>query len=429
MNTTGEGFSWGTTSASTQVEGVAPAADWSRWERDRVVPASADGNGFATNFVDDLGLIASLGVTDVRITIEWARVEPFQGKVHTDALDRYTDMIAHARSVGLTPWLTLVNTTLPGWFSEDGGGFADERGREYHWMRHVDRCAERFAELAHGWTPIEDPVGLAMRAYSLASRPPGQRTDTAHGRLRHLEMTEGALLADHLAARHLGAGGALTMSSRNTPTIFAVVDDPTSDLEADAADRHVRWWAAMVFDSWASMALDGELVLPDRRGRHDSAWIGDFDIIGIGFDHPIGIDAHGNLRSYPPTDTGHRSDSGFVPRPEELGIQLRRLADRFGSRPLAITSNGVSVTDDDRRVQVLSETLDVVRSARADGIELVGYFHDTAIDGYEWRAGFETQRGLITRDRTPKQSAHLYADTIAAARPNLRNRGLGHSAD
>ena len=95
-------FMWGVTSSSVQVEGVHPAADWSHWERDKTAPESSDGNGFATNFHDDLALIASLGVTDVRLTIEWARVEPVEGKIDGETLERYADVVGHAASLGLT---------------------------------------------------------------------------------------------------------------------------------------------------------------------------------------------------------------------------------------------------------------------------------------------------------------------------------------
>ncbi len=103
---------WGVTMSSMQTEGVHPSADWSRWERDKTAPDSSDGNGFATNFHDDLSLIASIGVTDVRLGIEWARIEPVEGKIDSEALDRYGDMVAHARSVGVRPWLTLHSTSL-----------------------------------------------------------------------------------------------------------------------------------------------------------------------------------------------------------------------------------------------------------------------------------------------------------------------------
>ncbi|NEP28248.1 MAG: hypothetical protein F6K49_42185, partial [Moorea sp. SIO3I6] len=58
---------------------------------------------------------------------------------------------------------------MPGWFGDDSGSFGDERAREYSWLRHVDRCAERFGDVVQGWTPIEDPIGWALRGYSLGS--------------------------------------------------------------------------------------------------------------------------------------------------------------------------------------------------------------------------------------------------------------------
>ena len=407
-------FMWGVTSSSVQTEGVHPAADWSRWEQDKTVPSSSDGNGFSTNFHDDLALIASLGATDVRLTIEWARIEPLEGKVDAEALDRYGDIVEHACSVGLRPWLTLHNTSLPGWFSEDTKGFADERGRDYHWLRQVDRCAERFGDTAAGWTPIEDPVGWAIRGYGLGSRPPGRRSSSEIGLLGLYEAIEGALLADHLAARHLRSGGSTTMAVRGAPTIFTAVDDERSSLEVEAARTHVRWWAAVLFDSWVNMCANGEMVVPERRAQHDLEWVDDFDIVGLAFDHPISVDHEGKMRPYPAS--APRSDSGFAPLPEELGVQLHRLSERLET-PLAVAANGVSTTNDDWRSELLEETLDIVDQATADGVNLVGYFHDTAIDGYEWRAGFQTERGLITRDRSIKPSGQLFRDRAAAHSP------------
>ena len=47
---------WGTGASSTQTEGAAPRADWARWEAMGRVPASGDGNGFATHYRDDPAL-------------------------------------------------------------------------------------------------------------------------------------------------------------------------------------------------------------------------------------------------------------------------------------------------------------------------------------------------------------------------------------
>ncbi|NNE72467.1 MAG: glycoside hydrolase family 1 protein, partial [Acidimicrobiales bacterium] len=168
-------FRWGVGSSALGGEGVAPAADWARWEELGKAERSADGNGFATNYADDFIAFAELGLTEVRVTVEWARIEPRPGEVSGDAVDHYQAVFRAADDAGLRPWATLAHTTLPGWFHDDQQGFRDGRGITYHWARHVDRVAEALDGLAAGWTPIEDPIGMAMRGYLLASRPPGRR--------------------------------------------------------------------------------------------------------------------------------------------------------------------------------------------------------------------------------------------------------------
>lgn len=385
-------FAWGTTSSSVQSEGVSRAADWWAWERDGDAPTSSDGSGFGVDFRDDLALVAELGCNAVRLTVEWARIEPVPDKVDRAVLDFYADVIDHARAVGLAPWVTLHSTSLPGWFAEDEGGFRDERAREYWWTRHVDRCAERFGASPVGWTPIEDPIGWAVRGYHLANRPPGLNDPTL---LR--DAVAGALEADHRAAQLLAAGGARTMAVRGVPTIFE---------HGPQAESTSRFWAGLLFDTWIDVLDSGELHVPDRAIAIRERWVDDFDHIGLVFDNPIGIDREGRLHAYP--ESARTADSGFAPLPEELGVLVHRVAERLPDRSLVIAGNGVSTRDDEWREGLLRETLDVVQQLVDDGINLHGYFHDTAIDGYEWRAGFETQRGLIDRDRSIKDSGQFF---------------------
>lgn len=379
-----------------QAEGVAPSADWSAWERDGSAPKSGEGSGFRFDFRDDLALLAELGTNAIRFTVEWARVEPTPGKVDNSVLDFYADVMGTARDLGIAPWVTLHSTSLPGWFNEDERGYRDANSREYFWIRHVDRCAERFGSLAAGWTPIDDPIGWALRGFHLANRPPGLNDPEL---LR--DAVAGALEADHTAAQLLRAGGAKTMAVRGVPTIFGV---------GPQADQNVRWWASFLFDTWIDVLDSGELVVPDRAIAIRERWVDDFDYIGLTFDNPIGVDREGRMHSYP--ESARRADSGFAPLPEELGVLLHRIAERLPERQLVVAGNGVSTADDEWREEVLRETLGVVEQVVGDGINLAGYFHDTAIDGYEWRAGFQTRRGLIDRDRDIKESGRFFQDFI-----------------
>lgn len=357
---------------------------------------SHDGAGLGVDFADDFRLFAEMGLTDVRFTVEWARIEPAPGKIDSGAIDRYTDMVRAARDAGLAPWITLHSTTLPGWFNEDEHGFRDNKMITRHWMPHVDRCADAFGTVAEGFTPIDDPVGWALRAYHLGNRPPGLTNPIL---LR--DAVAGALKADHQAAQLLAGFGLTTMAVRGVPTIFSL--DP-------AAKPHVNWWASFLFDTWINALGSGELAVPNRRVEMHEAWTEDFDLVGLSFDHPIALDGTGALSPYP--RTARRSDTGFAPLPEELAVLLERVSERLPERDLVIAANGVSTKDDEWREQLLRETIDNVEAMADGGVRLRGYFHDTGIDGYEFRSGFETQRGLVNRDRTVKESGNWLSSII-----------------
>jgi beta-glucosidase len=137
---------WGTGASATQCEGAAPASDWWDWERAGHAPLSGDGNAFTTRYSEDFRLLASLGLRHHRLTIDWARVEPEQGRHDQAAVARYRDMLTSAREAGVQAWVCLHHFTLPRWFAE-AGGFLAERNLGEFWARHVDFVAETFGDL------------------------------------------------------------------------------------------------------------------------------------------------------------------------------------------------------------------------------------------------------------------------------------------
>ncbi len=393
-------FIWGVTTSSLASEGVAPTADWSAWERTDRVPPSLDGNGYATNHRDDHRLLAGLGCSDIRITVEWARLEPEPGRWSSEAVESYRDILTSARSAGLRPWVTLHHGTLPGWFSDDEGGFAELTNVERIWARHVDRCAETFEDLAGGWSPIEDPVGWAIRGYQLGTRPPG-RTEPDAAR----DAITGALEAAFTAWRLLRSGSAPVMGVFGTPTVRR------ADADSSAQARFVD---DLLWRSWTSCIGEGRLQLPWRAPVERPELVGAFDLIGVVYHHPIGVDVAGQFRSWP---EGDRSDgTGFAPNAEELGEVVHRAYDATG-RPVVVAGNGVTTDDEDWRDELLRETVRQMGLARKDGVDLRGYFHDTGIDGYDGERGFRGRRGLLDRDRRRKTAADRFASAAAAGSP------------
>jgi hypothetical protein len=62
-----------------------------------------------------LDLVPTLGFEGIRLSVEWARVEPRRGEVDAVALARYADVVRYARSLGLGVTITVVDAAWPAW--------------------------------------------------------------------------------------------------------------------------------------------------------------------------------------------------------------------------------------------------------------------------------------------------------------------------
>jgi beta-glucosidase len=98
--------------------------------------------------------------------------------------------------------------------------------------------------------------------------------------------------------------------------------------------------------------------------------------------------------------------------PEALAAVLRVIAHET-DKPILITENGVPIDNDEERVEHIGRALAALHQCIQDGIAVLGYFHWSAFDNFEWYFGYSKTFGLIAVDRqtmvrTPKASAHYY---------------------
>lgn len=389
-------FWWGTGASSTQCEGAAPASDWFREEQRGTYPRSGDGNGFATRYAEDFALYAAHGLTHHRLSIEWARIEPEEGRRDPAAVEHYRAVLQAARDAGVSPWVCLHHFTLPGWFTERGeGAFRDDRARSYYWARHVAFCAETFGDLVFGWKPINEPFAYAAASYLLGDFPP-RRTDPG----QMLEAYRGVLLAQRDAWRELRGGGAPVATIHNLSPLFPVDD-------SIPAERNTRAIDDLMWQAWMRADRDGVLALPGSAVEEVADLRECCDLIGFSY-----YSAHAVTRElgFAPYPSGARAGAlGYAPWSEGLGIVLRRLDEELPGRPLLICEHGVGTDDDEWRGAILRESLAVVDDAIADGVDVRGFFHWTGVDNYEWTYGYDVPFGIFDRDRQPRPSAEIVA--------------------
>ncbi|HNT04789.1 MAG TPA: family 1 glycosylhydrolase, partial [Anaerolineae bacterium] len=88
-----EGFLWGSATAAHQVEGQPAQSDWWTWEQ---IPGKIrDGNTaeracewWAGRYAQDLDLAQSMGHNALRLSVDWARLEPQEGQWDQSAIER-----------------------------------------------------------------------------------------------------------------------------------------------------------------------------------------------------------------------------------------------------------------------------------------------------------------------------------------------------
>jgi beta-glucosidase len=381
-----EGFLWGAATAPYQVEGNNVNSDF--WARERTRPGmerSGDACDSYHRFDEDMRLLAEAGLNAYRFGVEWARVEPDPGHVSRAELAHYRRMIDTAVGYGLTPVVTLHHFTSPRWFDEEGG-----------WLG--ERAIGRFRAYVEAVTGILDGVEwvCTMNEPNMLAL-----------------MTSMARLAQDPEAR----------KKWQSPTVDGgprpVLPDPDPELgkrliEAHHAVRDVvrRRTGARVGWTVANQALvarpGAEEKLKELNHIREDLYLEaarDDDFVGVQSYSSQWVSTDG-IEPHPP----HPDNTlvGTAYRPDALGIALRHTHEVTAGIPVLVTENGIATADDSRRIAYTAEALRHLTRAVADGVDVRGYLHWSALDNYEW-GHWKPTFGLIAVDRetfvrTPKPS-------------------------
>jgi beta-glucosidase len=411
-----EGFLWGVSTSAHQVEGGNENNNWSDWERTGHI-RSGERSGLACdwwhNAERDFDLAGQLGLNALRMSVEWSRIEPEEGRFDEKALLRYRAMLQGLRERGIRPFVCLHHFTNPRWFEAKGAFLSDDAVPRFE--RFADRVADALGDLCSDWLTFNEPNVYGSLGYVLGEFPPGRTGDfIAYSR------TVRAMLSAHAAAYRV-----LHRRSSAANVGFTV------NLQRFAPERphHLgdRLLTRVLERSFNAIFLRG--LTPSRRGlvRRAEA-VGAYDFVG--FNHYGWM----NVRFEPKnarfgfldlrTPKGMREgDAGFGMGyggldPSGLAVIAEELS--VMGKPLLVMEHGVPDREDRVRPWLVARAAAALHAALRKGIDVRGYFHWTLVDNFEWAQGWALRFGLVeldprTQTRTPRKSASLYS---AFARAN-----------
>ncbi|WP_330289244.1 glycoside hydrolase family 1 protein [Streptomyces sp. NBC_00576] len=378
-----EGFLWGASTAAHQIEGNNVNSDWWQLEHSgdgRIAEPSLDAADSYHRWPEDMDLLAQLGFTDYRFSIEWARIEPAPGHFSRAELAHYRRMVDGALERGLRPMVTLHHFTLPRWFADRGGWTAE--GAIDLWERYVRATAPVIGTDVRHVCTINEPNMIAVADAIRKLGAAAGETPTAGTPLPDKATTDALIQAHHRATaviRSFSASGDIRVGW----SIANQVYQPLPGAEAaTAAYSHPRE------DVFIEAARDDD-------------WIGVQSYTRTRIDpdgHPV-----------PAPAEAERTLTGWEFYPQALGHALRHTARIVGAVPLIVTENGIATSDDTRRIAYTTGALQEVTAALEDGLDVHGYLHWSALDNYEW-GSYKPTFGLIeinpdTFERTPRPSA------------------------
>jgi hypothetical protein len=169
-----------------------------------------------------LDVAATLGIDGVRLSVEWARVEPRRGEIDAQALERYAQVARYATSLGLGVTAVIVDAAWPAWLGLEA------------WLLpwvvpHVLEQARRVAALdsLSGLLVFASVDELVTGGFVESSSPPWRRAARADATLarKQIDAILAMLVADPLV-------GPKIVASTRTISLAR----PASDVGASLRD-------------------------------------------------------------------------------------------------------------------------------------------------------------------------------------------------
>jgi beta-glucosidase len=426
-----EGFLWGTATSSHQIEGGNDKNDWSAFEAQPGRIAHGDRSGLADDHwnrvAGDVALMKALGANAYRFSLEWSRLEPTEGAWDDAAWAHYEGELRLLAEAGVTPMVTLLHFTLPLWIAARGGAAAPDFAERFG--RFAAEAARRLGPAVTLWCTVNEPNVQMFNGYVEGSFAPG------------VKSLEGASKAFRGLVRGHAAAAAALRAGVPGARIGAAVNLRVFDPER-------RWWAP----DWIAARLSADAF---NWAFYDAIVTGRIRLRAPGFpalDEPLptlqgsadwfGINYYSrDMVRFSPGEPGmvahhpgpgRRTDLGWEIYPEGLHRLLRAAWARY-RLPIYVTENGLADASGAERPDFLRAHVQALARAAREGVPVLGYFHWSLLDNFEWAEGFGPRFGLYRVDygtmaRTPAPGAEVFAALARETAAPVTARRPGGSA-
>ena len=451
-------FLWGTASSSYQIEGAftEDGKGLSIWDTFSNKPGNIahDENGNKAcdhyhRYREDIALMKNLGIQAYRFSISWSRIFPdgivkdSDGNIRYNkaGLDFYDKIVNLCLENNIKPFITIYHWDLPQAL-EDKGGWLN-RETAFIFADYAEFICEHFSDRVTNIATINEPQIISGLGYMLGLHAPGKKLDAVsvlsvihHLALAHgLAVTKMRAVAKQPVKTGFSSTGDLCYPSKECDEdIDAARAECFNIVKGNMTFNHTIFCDMTCLGRYPDIAGTELHLEPglEKIGHYEELPLvkdGDIELIhqpidylGINVYNGHEINAAGHINKKPGSP---RTALGWPVTPGVMNYGIRYLYERY-NLPIYIFEDGLACNDiisldgkvhDSNRIDFLTRYLTDLEKAYKAGVPILGYFHWSFTDNFEWHSGYDPRFGLVfvdyeTQQRIPKDSAYWYSDLI-----------------
>lgn len=373
-------FLWGSAVSSYQVEGGIDNCDWSH---DFPAGRACD---YYNRYEKYFDLAKELGQNIHRLSLEWSRIEPEEGKIDREAIEHYKKILLALKARGIKSMVTIWHWTNPIWFSQKGGW--ENPKASIYFSRFVKFIVPELDSLVDFWITLNEPMIHLSNGYILGQFPPFKKDIIAS-----LEVYL------NLKAAHNKAYDIIHDFNNDAKVGIAYNSAYVNPADKESIIEN--------FGTWAWDYIRNHMYLGGIKEHLDY----------IGLNYYFRDTIRFKPLNFPFISIDNKaeggSDMGWEIFPEGIYHILKDL--KKYKVPIYITENGIADAKDEKRAKFITDHLRWTHKAISEGADVRGYLHWSLLDNFEWTYGFGQKFGLVemnpeTLETKIRPSALKYAE-------------------
>jgi beta-glucosidase len=434
----GDKFVWGVAASAFQTEGSCyedgkGPSIWDEFAKKKgkifkghSANVSCD---FYNQYTRDIALMKSMNISNFRFSFSWSRIFPKgDTELNLQGLAFYDRVIDLCLEFGIEPWVTLYHWDLPLTLQQKGGWA--NREIVSHFSDYVSFCINHFGDRVKHWMILNEPMVYTGAGYFLGIHAPGKR-----GMNNFIPATHHSALAQ---AAGINIAKNLRSDIEVGTTFSCSAIHPHTEKEKDikAALRVDALVNRLFVEPLSGLGYPLESLPFLRRIEKymhqddEKALSAIPDFIGIQ-NYTREVVKHSFFTPYIKSSlvsakkrVEEVTEMEWEIYPQAMHEMLHRFS-KYNYKKIYVTENGAAFPDsvengkinDNKRKQYLQANIAEILKAKAEGVNVEGYFVWSFTDNFEWAEGYRPRFGLVhvnyeTQKRIIKDSGHWYSSFL-----------------